>query len=223
MNAHSETVAAEPAATLPPGTFEVAGKLYVYDAKGHLVPVESVGAEDKLEDETVRKIFSYAEPLAAEIARFKAHTFADVKAYQALLAQEYGATAGGEKGNVTLNSLDGLLKVQVAIADLVEFGAQLQTAKVLVDECLREWSADSRSEIRAIITRAFSVDQAGKVKRAELLSLLRLDIADERWLEAMRAIRNSMKPVGTKEYVRFYRRATREAPWEAVKIDLAAA
>lgn len=222
MNAQTETVAATPAA-LPPGTVEVAGKHYFYDSKGNLVPVERVTAEDKLEDETVRKIFSYAEPLSAEIARFKAHTFDDVKAYQALLAQEYGATAGGEKGNVTLTSFDGLLKVQVAIADLIEFGAQLQTAKVLVDECLREWSAESRSEIRAIITRAFSVDQAGKVKRAELLSLLRLDIEDGRWQEAMRAIRNSMKPIGTKEYVRFYRRASREAGWEAVTIDLAAA
>ena len=206
-----------------PGVVVVGGNKYMTNAQGHMVPLDLVAPEDQLEDQAVRKIFSYAEPLSAEIARFKAHTFGDVKSYQALLAQEYGAKAGGEKGNVTLMSFDGLLKVQVSIADLIEFGAQLQTAKVLVDECLREWSAESRTEIRAIITRAFSVDQAGKVKRAELLSLLRLEIADERWLEAMRAIRNSMKPVGTKEYVRFYRRASREAGWEAVTIDLASA
>ncbi|QFR32414.1 DUF3164 family protein [Ancylobacter sp. TS-1] len=223
MTTHSETVAAEPAAALPPGAVELNGNHYLKNHKGEFVPVENVKAEDLIEDETVRKIFGYAEPLSDEIARFKAHTFDDVRAYQAILAQEYGARAGGEKGNVTLMSFDGLRKVQVAIADLIEFGAQLQTAKVLVDECLREWSADSRSEIRAIITRAFQVDQAGKVNRADLLSLLRLDIEDGRWQEAMRAIRASMKPVGTKEYVRFYRRPSREAAWEAVTIDLASA
>ncbi|RTL99753.1 DUF3164 family protein [Ancylobacter aquaticus] len=223
MNAQTETAEAEPVATLPPGAIEVAGKFYLMDHRENLIPIEQVLAEDRIEDETVRKIFSYAEPLSAEIARFKTHTFDDVRAYQAILAQEYNARAGGEKGNVTLHSFDGLLKVQVAISELIEFGAQLQTAKALVDDCLREWSAESRSEIRAIITRAFQVDQAGKVNRAELLSLLRLDIEDSRWKEAMRAIRASMKPVGTKEYVRFYRRATRKAAWVAVTIDLAAA
>ncbi|GLK85717.1 DUF3164 family protein [Ancylobacter defluvii] len=218
-----DVTAAAAAIAVPPGLIEVNGKFYLEDHKGVLVPVENVKAEDRLEDEIVRKIFSYAEPLSDEIARFKAHTFDDVRSLQSLLAQEYGASPGGEKGNVTLTSFDGLLKVQVAIAELIEFGAQLQTAKVLVDDCLREWSADSRAEIRAIITRAFSVDQAGKVKRADLLSLQRLDIDDPRWKEAMRAVKDSMKPVGTKEYVRFYRRATREGRWEAVTIDLAAA
>jgi len=208
---------------LPPGALQVAGKVYMPDARGKLVPLEAIKAEDMLEDETVRKIFSYAEPLSAEIARFKSHTFSDVKAYQALLAQEYGVRAGGEKGNITLMSFDGLLKVTVSIADLIEFGGQLQTAKVLVDDCLREWAADSRTEIRAIINRAFQVDQAGKVNRADLLSLLRLDITDPRWLEAMRAIRSSVRPVGTKEYVRFYKRATLADGWEAVTVDLAAA
>ncbi|MFG1463324.1 DUF3164 family protein [Xanthobacter sp. DSM 24535] len=210
-------------ATIPPGVVEVSGHLYMYDARAHLVPLEGISAEDRLEDEVVRKIFGYAEPLSAEMRRFKEHTFADVRGYQALLAQEYGAKSGGEKGNVTLTSFDGLQKVQVAIADLIEFRGQLQTAKTLVDECLREWSAESRTEIRAIISRAFNVDQAGKVNKADLFSLLRLDIEDARWKEAMRAIRASMKPMGTKEYVRFYRRATVADAWKPVSFDLASA
>ena len=53
--------------------------------------------------------------------------------------------------------------------------------------------------------------------------LLRLDIQDERWLSAMVAIRDAMRVVGSKTYVRCYRRESREGEWQAVTIDLAKA
>ena len=51
--------------------------------------------------------------------------------------------------------------------------------------------------------------------------LLRLDIDDPRWKQAMEAIRDAMRVTGSKEYVRFYRRASIAARWEPVTIDLA--
>ncbi|WP_375673355.1 DUF3164 family protein, partial [Bartonella sp. CL25QHWL] len=98
---------------------------------------------------------------------------------------------------------------------------QLQIAKSLLDECLNEWSADARPEIRAIITRAFNTDKEGKVNRGEIFMLLRLDIDDPRWKEAMRAIRESFRVTTSKEYVRFYERDSLESAWRAVTIDLA--
>lgn len=208
---------------LPPGAVNVGGKLYMPDAKGNLVPVEIVRTEDKLEDETVRKVMGFAVALSDQVARFKSHTFADLNAFQALLEQHYGAKAGGAKGNVTFSTFDGLMKVQVQIADQISFGPQLQAAKKLVDECLLEWGADSREEIRAIVGRVFSVEKEGQINKAELFSLLRMDIADERWQRAMDAIRSAIRVTGTKEYVRFYQRDVATGPWRAVTIDLAAA
>lgn len=208
---------------LPPGAINVGGKFYMPDAKGSLVPVEVVKAEDKLEDETVRKVMGFAVSLSEQVARFKSHTFADLNALQSLFEQEYGAKAGGAKGNVTFTTFDGLMKVQVQIADQISFGPQLQAAKKLVDECLLEWGADSREEIRAIVGRVFSVEKEGQINKAELFSLLRMDIADERWQRAMDAIRSAIRVTGTKEYVRFYQRETPTAAWRAVTIDLAAA
>jgi hypothetical protein len=120
-------------------------------------------------------------------------------------------------------TFDGRLKVQVQVADFIDFGPELQIAKSLVDECLREWTEDSRSEIRAIVTRAFNVDKAGQINRSEIFMLLRLDIEDERWQRAMAAIRDAMKVVGSKTYVRCYRRDKQDAPWRAITIDLAKA
>jgi hypothetical protein len=207
----------------PTGETIVNGRPYMPDAKGNLVPVEMIKAEHKLEDETVRKILGYAAELSAQVTRFKEHTFDDLSAFEALLAQEYGAAKGGAKGNKTFMTFDGLKKVQVQVADTIDFGAQLQIAKGLVDECLTEWSADSRPEIRAIVTRAFNTDKEGQINRAEIFMLLRLDIEDERWRRAMSAIRDAMRVVGSKIYVRCYERDRIDAAWRAVTIDLAKA
>jgi hypothetical protein len=200
---------------------EIAGKRYVTNSKGALVPVETVKAQDLLMDEVVGKIFDFAKDLSGQISRFKEHTFADISDFQELLEQEYGARAGGAKGNVTLTSFDGLKKVAVQVADRIDFGPELQVAKKLVDECLIEWSADGRAELRSIVNRAFAVDQAGKIKQAELFSILRLEIEDERWQRAMKAIRDSIRVLGTKAYVRFYERSVAEAPWLPVSLDIA--
>lgn len=211
----------QPVSTAATPTVDVGGKPYLTDPKGALVPVETVKAQDRLMDEVVGKIFGFAVDLSAQVARFREHTFADIADFQGLLEQEYGARMGGQKGNLTLTSFDGTKKVVLQVADRIAFGPELQVAKKLVDECLTEWSAESNAHIRAIVARAFSVDEAGKIKQDELFSLLRLEIDDERWQRAMKAIRDSIRVMGTKEYVRFYQRADGRADWKPVTIDLA--
>lgn len=216
---------AETTTRIPEAAQEINGVFYMQDAKGNLVPLNLVKAFHLLEDEMVRKVMAYAIELNAQLARFKEHTLGDVSGLVTILDQEYDVKRGGTKGNLTLSSYDGTMKVQLAIADQITFGPELQSAKKLVDECLVEWSGakGTRPEIQAIVQRAFNTDKEGLVNRAELFSLLRLEIADDRWQRAMKAIRDSIRPIGTKEYVRFYRRPAPNAAWSAVTIDLASA
>lgn len=213
----------QPSHSATPATIDVGGHPYMRDAKGNLVPVAAVKPTDLLMDETVRKIVGFARELSAQIARFKGHTFEDVSALQALFSQEYGASVGGQKGNITLTTFDGLEKVQVQVADLIEFGPELQAAKKLIDECLVDWSADSGVELRALVTRAFNVEKEGQINRTELFMLLRVQIDDDRWKRAMDAIKDSIRVIGSQTYVRFYERDDAAAPWKAVSIDLARA
>ncbi len=201
----------------------VNGRECMLDVKGHAIPLVNVAPADKLQDELVRKIMGFAIDLNAQISRFRDHTMGDLCGFDALLAQEYGAKIGGAKGNRTYQSFDGLMQVRVQVSDLIQFGPELQIAKGLIDECLTDWSADSRPEIQAIVTRAFNTDKAGQINKSELFMLLRLEIEDARWKRAMEAIRASIRVTGSKEYVRFYRRRNLEAGWEAVTIDLAKA
>lgn len=202
---------------------EVAGNNYMKDSRGALVPLETVKAQDKLVDETVRKIMVFAHDLSNQVTRFKGHCFDDLNGLQSLLEQEYGAKLGGKKGNTTYFSYDGLSKVQVQIAEYITFGPELQIAKKLIDECLIEWGSESNEYIRALINRVFSVEKEGQINRAELFSLRRVDVRDERWQQAMRAIEDSMIVQGSKEYIRFYHRPTLEARWSAITIDIASA
>ncbi len=205
------------------GIVEISGKEYMLDAKGGYRPAETIKAADKLQDEVVRKIVSYAVDLSAQVSRFKSHTFEDLGDWEAVLAQEYGTTVGGAKGNKTFMTFDGLQKVEVRVQDTITFGPELQIAKGLVDECLNEWSAESRPEIRTLVTNAFNTDQAGQINRAEIFMLLRLDIQDERWKRAMAAIRDAIRIVGSKTYVRIQTRERFDAEWRSVTIDLAKA
>lgn len=217
----SETTTPAPAETA--GSIEIGGKYFMHDSSGRLVPVDLIKPQHLLEDQTVRKIVGFAQQLSDQISRFRGHTFDDVATFSELLAEQYQAKVGGAKGNITLSTYDGLNKVVVQIADQLAFGPELQVAKKLVDDCITAWSDGARTEIRALVEHAFQVDKEGKINRAALFQLRRLDIDDEHWRSAMAALGDAIRVVGSKQYVRFYRRKDLAAKWEPITIDLAAA
>lgn len=210
-----------PAPADPPGVQTINGRTFMEGPGGTLVPAAQVKAEHKLEDELVRRLMAAAEQLHDVMVEFKAKVFDDIDAYAELLAEKYGASVGGEKGNITLQTYDRLQKVQVAIQDRLAFGPELQVAKRLIDECLMEWSADARPELGAIVANAFRTNKEGRVNRGALLGLLRLEITDERWTRAIQAIRDSITVEGSARYVRFHRRRKSVDRFDMLSLDLA--
>lgn len=201
------------------------GKLFWIDHQGGYVRDEMVKPKDKLEDQTVRKIIKFARDLSAQVARFKAHTMADLGALDQLLAEKYGFVKAGNKGkgNRTYMTFDGLQKVTVQISETMDFGPELQVAKKICDECMIEWAATAGPELQTLITHAFRTNQEGQVSRSEVLKLLRYNIKDPRWLKAMDAIRDAQRPRGSKEYVRFGIRDNPGAEWTSITVDMAKA
>lgn len=191
------------------------------DAKGRYVPEEHVSEKDKLVEQTVDKIVDFALDLSDQIKRFKGHTFDDVYTLVDLLKEKYNARVGGTKGNIDLVSFDGCRKVQISIADHITFGPELVVAKGLIDECIEEWSDGAGSEIRALVAHAFETEKPGHVNREALLSLRRMDIDHPKWVSAMEAITDSIRIVGSKAYVRVYRRSDPQSPWEMVSLNIA--
>lgn len=204
------------------GIVEVGAEKFMRDARGNLMAYGTVKAQRLLEDEMVRKVMFYARDLSDQVRRFKGHTFEDLAAFQSLLEQQYKVPPSTGKGNCSYTSFDDTMKVEVKIADQIAFGPELQAAKRLVDESLKEWGADSHEMIRSLVNRIFSVEKEGQINRGDLFTLLAIEHSDERWQRAMDAIRDSIRVVGTKAYLRFRDRDDQGA-WSTVTIDLAAA
>ena len=194
---------------------------YMTNAQGHLVPKELVKPIDLARDQLVQELFQKAEAEQEVLRKIKQAAYQDIEAFVDMSAEEYGVKRGGKKGNVTLHSFDGKYKVQLSRAENLKFDERLQAAKAIIDELLTEWAEGSRPEIQAIIQRAFDTDKEGELNTGRVLSLRNLDIKDERWKQAMQAIGDSLQVVGTKSYVRFYKRIEGSDEYEAVLLDIA--
>ncbi|MBN1085918.1 DUF3164 family protein [Erwinia aphidicola] len=194
---------------------------YWIDAKGVMTPQQLVKDIDKARDTIVGEVVTRAIEVNRLLADFKLQAFADIAAFVDLSANEYGVSLGGNKGNVTLYTFDGQYKIQRAMQDRIAFDERLQAAKSLIDECLAEWTEGAKPEIHAIINRAFQTEKEGEVNTGSVLALRRLDIADERWKRAMIAIGEAVQVVGSRSYIRVYKRVGDTSQYEAISLDIA--
>lgn len=177
---------------------------YMEDPRGALIPESKVKVQHKLEDELVRTLVGMARIQSQKLAELKSLALGETAEFKAQVAQEYGATKGGAKGNMTLTSYDGRLRVKISVSETLSFGPELAAAKELIDGCILRWSEGANDNIRALIDQAFQVNKSGRIDTHRVLALRRLDIEDEDWARAMDAIGEALRVTGSKTYVRFY-------------------
>ena len=196
---------------------------YLKNAEGHLVPRDKVKPEQLLEDKLVNELFQQASEINIMLSQFKASSFDEVQSFVDQLAKKYGGKKGGKKGNMTFTSFDGLQRVVVSVQDFIQFGPQLQVAKGLIDECIKEWNKEGSNEnIAVIVNKTFRVDKEGQVNRAAILGLRNLNIKGAKWKRAMDAIADSIRVTNTKRYIRFMQRSAPETAWQTITLDFAA-
>lgn len=194
---------------------------YMKDAKGALVPIDTIKPEHLAEDDLVRDLAGRAEVLSAALTAYRTHALDEVAAFRDLIFEKYGAKKGGQKGNVTLTTFDGTLQLQVSIGETLNFGPELQAAKQLIDDCVLRWSAASGAELKALVQHAFQTNKRGKIDTGRVLGLRRLEIEDTDWRRAMDAISDAVRVTGAKTYVRVYRRDPKSEMKKAIPLDLA--
>ncbi|MEQ1967392.1 DUF3164 family protein [Xenorhabdus nematophila] len=194
---------------------------YWVNAKGILTPISVLKEIDKERDDLVGEIVKMSVKVNQALYELKSRAFADIQAFVDLSAEKYGATKGGKKGNVTLYSYDGCYKIQRAMQDKIAFDERLQAAKTLIDECLADWTEGARPEIQTLINQAFITDKEGDINVGRVLALRRLNIEDERWVNAMVAIGEALQVVGSKSYLRVYERIGDTDQYQPIALDIA--
>ena len=194
---------------------------YMKDRKGRLVPVAQVSDYDLARDSFVKEQGAAAKGKSADLSDFKQRAFDECYAWLDLVAEKYGRTRGGVKGNVTFSSFDGSEQITIRVQETLTFGPELQIAKDLIDECVTEWSEGANANLRAIIGDAFQVDKEGQLNTGRILSLRRVKIQDERWNRAMEAISESLQVAMSKTYINF-REKDKHGKLINIPLDIAA-
>lgn len=187
------------------------------NAQGHYVPEGAIAEIDKLRDDLVRRLSAEARAVAEAVAAFRTRCRLEIAAFVELAGQEHGVAIGGEKGNVTLTSFDGRLRIQRAVDERIEFTEGLAVARALVAACVGRWSEGANRHLVALVNKAFAQDKAGNLSTARILSLLSLGVDDPEWSRAMEALRGAIRVSGTATYLRFYER---DAAGKYVQIPL---
>ncbi|EAQ8611176.1 DUF3164 family protein, partial [Salmonella enterica] len=175
---------------------------------------------DLLRDELVNELYEEARELRRKMAEFKLRSMQRIGDFVDLSASEYGVTYGGTKGNVTLPSFDGSRRVVRATGEHRVFDERIQAAKEMIDACIAKWSNGANENIIAIVNRSFRANKQGMIDINEVLSLRDLDIDDEEWQEAMRAVVDSIKVNGSSTYLRFYQRENGKE-YKQLSLDIA--
>ena len=176
---------------------------YMKDRKGRLVPISQVSDYDLAMDTFVREQVTAAKIKRDELCEFKRRAFDECYAWLDLVAEKYGKTRGGVKGNVTFPTFDGSQQITIRVQETLTFGPELQIAKELFDECVTDWSQGANANLQAIVSDAFQVDKEGELSTGRILSLRRVKIQDERWIKAMDAIAESLQVAMSKTYINF--------------------
>lgn len=179
---------------------------YRQNGRGDLVPEDRIKPVDKLRDDVVQNIIQAAKVLRQAMLEFKLSAMGQISDFVELSASEYGASYGGAKGNVLLTSFDGQYQLRRAVGEHRVFDERIQTAKGLIDDCIKSWSGGADTRLMAMVEHAFRVNQQGRIDVNQVLSLRQLDIADDSWKKAMDAIADAIQITGTSEYLRLYER-----------------
>ena len=193
------------------------------DNLGNPVPLRYVKKIDRERDRIVRLLFRKADRIHEQLAAFKVECLETIEAFLDWEAAQGDGPARGPKGNVSLPSFDGTLKVTRDRQASIEFDERLQTARQLIREHIADKAKGIDRDLLLIIDDAFE-GANGRLSTARVLGLLKLNIAGPKWKQAMDLIKESIRVTATREYARFYRRpgGTKD-DFKQVPLDIASA
>lgn len=194
---------------------------YRADAMGRLVPEAMIPDATLIRDDLVRRLIDRARETSASLARTKAALLADIAEHVALVASAYDTQITGQRGDVRLDSFDGTLRIERASGNRTVVGEQIHAAEALVREYLD--SASLPDGVRAIVDRTFRRNRkTGELSVSRLVDFVSVEIDDDRWRMAQRAIREALQAAETVTYFRAYERARPDLPWQQIPLDFSA-
>ncbi len=194
---------------------------YMENRAGERIPKAAVKTKDILRDEWVKERIQRAKEIRDLIFDFRIETLRGMEDLEDLLAAEYGVELrSNTKGNRSITSFNGRLKVERDSREITAFDEQIHIAKELIDECLEDWTKDGRMEIKAIVQKAFKLDKRGRMNIREIKSLRQFEFDDNRWKKAMEIIADSEVFLQSKISVSFHQKRAIDGKWTRLELKM---
>ena len=189
------------------------------DGSGEAIPVKYISPIDKKRDKVVTKLCKDAEKLSEALKNFKEKAMKCVEDYLDYVADKNGISIKTKKGNKVLFDFSRDYKVELRVAEHIDFDERLQLARELIGECIKKWAKNSDDKIKILVEDAFRVDKKGRIDRNRILGLTKLEIRDKEWQKAMKLIKDSIQVIGRKPYIRFWKKSGDD--FEVIPLDIA--
>lgn len=170
---------------------------------GKYVESKHIHKATKRKDFVVTKAFNIAFRLQERMKNDKVRIENLIKKYMKDIAKDAKIKDDAITGNMNLSDYANLISIDINTNDVLKFDENLNVAKALIDKCLKNWTAEGRSEMKAIVNNTFSVDKKGRFNRNAILDLRNIKINNPDWLKAMDYINKSLQIEGTRTYMQF--------------------
>jgi len=190
------------------------------DPIGNPIPVKYVDKTAKLRDQMIERHVRQALLIYDRLYKFKVNVRADLAKYLDWLATSHGEDALNPGGNYILPGFSGDKRLCIKVHKLIDFDERLHLAKQKIDRCLEKWSEGADDNLKAVVYRAFEVNEKGKLDAKSILHLRTVKIKDKEWQSAMELIADAILISGSKTYFHFQQR-DKEGAWKTIRLNLA--
>lgn len=171
-----------------------------FDHRGNEVPREYVPDFDRTNEVVVGKIFRNAERISSQLAKFKKESFKTADKLYGEMLKNANITPSERKGNYTLTSFDKSVKIEVNVADRIDFDDNITLAQEKLNEFIKKKTDGADKELAALVNHAFTT-RKGRLDKARIFGLMQLNIKNPLWDEAMELIRKSITTNSSVRYM----------------------
>lgn len=189
------------------------------DSLGRDIPIKYVSAYDKARDRVARRILDRFNKTRRVLERTVAESLADL---ESLKAEKENT---GAKGNFAAQSFDGLIRVAIRQQYFIRLDERVTVARDMmlnyVNDVLNRVDGVDVSALRLLVAAAFKVNADGFLSTGKVISLLRMEVNDQRWREAKQILQSSLKSEAGKRYLSCETRPDTQRDFTAISLNAA--
>ncbi len=173
------------------------------DRRGKRVDVSHIKPQHLDEHMLTTELLEEARELNDRLKDFREKCLTSIPKHRERISENYDVSLRpNKKGNMTVSTYDGRGKIEVRVSEFLTFGAELETAKEIIDRCINRWSQTADSKIKTLIDDVFQTDARNRINVQRVLGLRQYDFDDEDWKIAMKMISDAVRVAHSKSYVR---------------------